>query len=416
MKRSITSAGWTVADSFERNEPMRTILTCTVAVVLTATLQAAEDVTNVSAVPINLSFKSCGEGWREWEGIANVEGAVAWREHITALSVGPSGDLWVGTSHGRLLSMAKERWTLEAHLARIQITGLAFDGPERVWLSTSDGIRRLDKKEKTWNVKVFRTYYQGEPAFASGAYIPGEDAERLWGYVDGIYIPSRVKTYAPFAVSTEHGLFCWQSFYCIWHNFLAHYWGANSPWLDTGELLPNRRPTCMVEDTQENLWIGTGRDGIVRVNARSRRYHSRPPENNKKDGTEFTRIGSKEVGWEFDKVVDLTSGLERGIWAVLESKEKGRVLARFDGSSWATMPLPDNRVANCVAEIKLGAVFIGLADDHRQSDGLIEVDWKSRKLNKVSGPRPTIRRIVQTPEGRVFAASWFGLYEKPSKP
>ncbi len=403
-------------DFFERNEPMRTILTCIVAMVLTASLRAAEDVTRISAAPINLGFKSCGEGWREWRGIANPTGAVGWRERITALSVSPSGDLWVGTSHGRLLSMANQSWTLEAHCDRIQITGIACDGKERVWLSTSDGIRCLDKKEGAWNVKAFRTYYQGHPAFASGGYIPGEDAERLFGYVDGIYIPPKVKAYAPFAISTEHGLFSWQSFYGIWHNFLPHYWGANSPWLDTGELLPNRRPTCMVEDAQENLWIGTERDGIVRLNARSRHYHSHSPGDNQKEGAEFSRIGSKEVGWAIDKVVDLVSGLDRGIWAVLESKDKGRVLARFDGNSWATMPLPDTQMANCVAEIKPGTVLVGLEDDHRQTDGLIEVDWKSRKTNKVSGPMPTIRWIKQTPDGRVLAASSFGFYERTSRP
>ena len=79
------------------------------------------------------------------------------------------------------------------------------------------------------------------------------------------------------------------------------------------------------------------------------------------------------------------------------------------------MPLPDNRAPTCVAEIKPGAVFVGFEYDQRQNDGLIEVNWKSRKINRVSGPRPTIRRIVRTPDGRVFAASWFSLYEKPSR-
>ena len=110
--------------------------------------------------------------------------------------------MWVGTSHGRLLSRQDNQWTLQGTLKGIQITGIAFEGSDKVWLSTSDGIRRLDRAdERTWKVSEFREYYEGHPSFVSGAYIPGEDAVRLWGYVDDIYIPRQETAYSPFAIS-----------------------------------------------------------------------------------------------------------------------------------------------------------------------------------------------------------------------
>ena len=79
----------------------------------------------------------------------------------------------------------------------------------------------------------------------------------------------------------------------------------------------------MVEDGAANLWIGTEGDGFVRLNARGRDYHKRPSENNKKDGTEFTYACPKDVGAEFDKVVGLAAGIERGVWAVLALRISG---------------------------------------------------------------------------------------------
>jgi hypothetical protein len=61
----------------------------------------------------------------------------------------------------------------------------APEGSDKVWLSTSDGIRRLDRAdERNWRVSDYREYYEGHPSFVSRAYIPGEDAVRLWGCVD----------------------------------------------------------------------------------------------------------------------------------------------------------------------------------------------------------------------------------------
>jgi hypothetical protein len=64
--------------------------------------------------------------------------------------------VWVGTSAGRLLSRQDNQWTLQGTFTGIQVTGIAFAGSDKVWLSTSDGIRRLDRAdERNWKVSDY---------------------------------------------------------------------------------------------------------------------------------------------------------------------------------------------------------------------------------------------------------------------
>lgn len=380
-------------------------------IVLVATLSTADDTITLTPTTIEITSTPCGDGWKQWDAIGNIEGAVAYRERLTALAA-QSHDVWVGTSHGRLLSRYDNQWTLQGTLKGIQITGIAFEGPDKVWLSTTDGIRRLDQAdERTWKVGDYREYYEGHPSFVSGAYIPGEDAVRLWGYVDDIYFPRQETAYSPLAISQEHGLFCWGGYGGVWHHFMPHYWGPNSAWLDTRDLLPHRRPTCMVEDNEGSLWIGTQWDGLVRLNAHARKYHARKPEDNKKDGTEFSHIGATEVGCPFDTVVDLAASADHGIWAVLNSSSGGSWLARFDGQRWETHALEEP--ARSVAETATDIVLLGVdsRSPHSGSNGLRRVTWDGKKIERLAGPDGVIREIVRLPNGSVVAASWWDLYE-----
>ena len=387
-------------------------LACALVIALSiSTVSRADDPITLTPATIELTSTPCGDGWKRRDGIGNVEGAVAYRERLTALAA-QEGDVWVGTSHGRLLSRQGNQWTLQGTLNGIQITGIAFEGSDKVWLSTSDGIRRLDRAdERTWKVTEYREYYEGHPSFVSGAYIPGEDAVRLWGYVDDIYIPQQETAYSPFVISTEHGLFCWGSYGGVWHHFMPHYWGANSAWLDTRDLLPHRRPTCMVEDNDSNLWIGTQWDGLVRLNAHARKYHTRNPDNNKEDGTEFSHIGVTEVGCQFDTVVDLAASGDHGVWAILTSTDGGSWLARFDGQQWETLAL--EAPARSVAEINSGIVLIGVdsPSPHSGSNGLRKVTWDGKKIERLAGPEGVILDIIKLPNGQIVAASWWDLYE-----
>jgi hypothetical protein len=384
------------------------------AIVLFSPFARGEDSAVFTPEPVEIELREC-DGWREWGYRSNDRGGFPGltvpRERISAMAVGMDNDLWVGTDRGRLLALANGKWTIHARLEEVQVTGIAFDAA-KIWLSTSDGIRRLDREQAAWKMTTFRHYYQGHPAFVSGGYMPGEDAVRLWGYVDGIYLPSKNRAYAPFVISTEHGLFSWGGYHGVWHHFLPHYWGANSPWLDTRELIPSRRPTCMVEDADANLWVGTEAEGFVRLNGPGREYHARSPENNAKDGTEFTYVGTGDVGCEFKKVVSLAAGREHGVWALLSVDDERSLLARFDGNGWSTMHLPANvSRANCVAEAQPGTILVGVSQ-RSYKGGLIEVNWASKSVRTVPGIEREIHEIGILPDGRIYAAWPYALYEK----
>lgn len=373
----------------------------------------ADDTITLTPTTIEMTSKPCGDGWKQWESIGNIKGAVAYRERLTSLAAHENA-VWVGTSHGRLLCRQDNQWTLQGALQGVQVTGITFEGSDKVWLSTSDGIRRLDRAdEQTWKVSDYRDYYEGHPSFVSGAYIPGEDAVRRWGYVDDIYIPQQETAYSPFVISTEHGLFCWGNYGGVWHHFMPHYFGANSAWLDTRKLLPHRRPTCMVEDKTGNLWIGTQWDGIVRLNADARKYNARNPDNNKEDGTEFSHIGAAEVGCPFDRVDDLASSANLGIWAVLSGRDDRTWLARFDGQRWETLAVAGP--VRSVVETERDVVMIGVdGEKWGRHQGLRAVNWPSKKVERMLGPEYVIRELVRLPNGNVIAASWWNLYERES--
>jgi hypothetical protein len=354
--------------------------------------------------PIKLESKSSDRGWKEWIGIAGPAG-FGNAEYITSLSSDGQDAVWVGTSRGRVLSRSGAEWMLEAHLDA-HITSVAVQTPSRVWLSTGDGIRLMNRSERNqWQVTAYRIYYQGQPSFVSGGYVPGTDAERLWGYVDTIYIPLQKKTYAPFVISTEHGLFSWGGYHGVWHHFLPHYWGANSPWLDTRELIRHRRPTCMIEDGAGNLWIGTDGDGLLRLNVHARDYSGRGPETNAKDGTEFTSFGAKETGCDFATVVALSASTNpQAVWALLKERDRKWTVARFDGGRWDILPLQHE--AQCIVETMHGVALIGI------DRGLLKLEWPAKKVENLQGPEGSIFKVVVGFSNTVFCASSFRVYER----
>jgi hypothetical protein len=123
-----------------------------VVAVLTNFPVQAEEATLLSPEKLDLKSEPCGDGWQVWSGIGDLEGAVTYRERITAL-IAHANDVWVGTSGGRLLTPSDGGWVLQGQQKGIQVTGIAVENADKVWLSTSDGIRRLDREgQQPWKV------------------------------------------------------------------------------------------------------------------------------------------------------------------------------------------------------------------------------------------------------------------------
>ncbi len=388
------------------------------------------------ATAVELPAVDAGRGWTRWDGIGVLKGAAGNRERATSLHIAQDGGVWVGTSYGRLLRYANQGWTLEVNLSRLQITGIAVQH-DVLWLSTSDGMIRLRRPKEQreqgegWVLERFREYYAGHPSFVSGAYLPGEDSVRLWGRVDGVFVPDKLATYAPFVISEEHGLFSWGGYNGVWHHFLPHFWGANSEWLDTRELIVHRRPTCLAEDKDGNLWIGTDGDGLVRINSHARRFHERSPADNGKDGKEFTPFLPDDVGCEFTRVNHVCAGLVQGVWVALSGNDKRRYIARFRDGSWSLFELPKierkthrgttvtktewwEPIPLCIAEVAPDRLLVGVKDAVWPA-GLFELDWARQTFEKVGEVEHAVHNLQRAADGAVWAQTWWGVYCRKSK-
>ena len=109
-------------------------------------------------------------------------------------------------------------------------------------------------------------------------------------------------------------------------------------------------------------------------------------------------------------MVDLAASADKGVWTILTSREGDCVLARFDGKQWETHAL--DGLARCVAELKSGAALIGTGGtDADRYQGLRKVTWASKEIEPIVGPENVILEIIKLKDGRVFAASWWSLYE-----
>lgn len=388
---------------------------------------AAEPVT-LSFAAVELTAKDVGEGWQVWNEPGDVHGAISYRERNTALAIDAQDVVWVGTSLGRLFRREREVWTTTHLPDHVQITGIAVDG-NTVWLSTSDGIRRLVRNESTWQLTEYRQYYSGHPSFVSGAYIPGEDARRLWGYVDDIFMPrSEPRSYAPHVISTEHGLFSHAQGYGVWHHFWPHFTGANSDWLDLRELLPGRRPTCMTEDQAGNLWIGSEGDGIVRVNAAARSLSQRGADNNTVDPTAFTRFSAAEVRIPFRRVVQITPALDGGVWCVFDGPEKEKYVGRYHQDRWNVVELPRLKrhtyqgqmivktdwwgaEPQSIIDLTAHKALIGV-ENYKHRVSVVELDWSTRQFRDVTAFEFPVRQFERMANGQLWARSDWALWNQ----
>ncbi len=89
-------------------------------------------------------------------------------------------------------------------------------------------------------------------------------------------------------------------------------------------------------------------------------------------------------------------------------------VARWLDGKWQVFPWPMGLAsAGVVEEIEPGTVLLGIGDGRADvGAGLAKLDWASRTVSKITGPKHKIREIITTPDRRVFVASWWSLYEK----
>jgi signal transduction histidine kinase/ligand-binding sensor domain-containing protein/CheY-like chemotaxis protein len=127
-------------------------------------------------------------------------------DRIYALHVDRRGEVWVGTSTGGLdhvvgSSAAPAAVRFENYSASLPsrvVYGIESDGADGLWLSTANGLARLDAR--THAVEVYHEWHglQGEE-FNSGAHYQDRDGELFFGGNDGFnaFAPAAVSFSAP---------------------------------------------------------------------------------------------------------------------------------------------------------------------------------------------------------------------------
>ena len=73
--------------------------------------------------------------------------------------------------------------------------------------------------------------------------------------------------------------------------------------------------------------------------------------------------------------------------------------------------------ASTVLEVAPERILLGIGDEPSEVEArLVELEAASGSIKRLPGPEHKIRKIVVTPGGKVFAASWWGLYQGSSAP
>ena len=111
-----------------------------------------------------------------------------------------------------------------------------------------------------------------------------------------------------------------------------------------------------------------------------------------------------------------SSGIISRVIPASSAADTSRARMRYGCGAMQVLPWPKKfATAGAIEEIEPGTVLVGIGDEPSElPGGLVKLDWASRALTKIEGPERKIREITATPDGRVFAASWWSLYEKKS--
>jgi signal transduction histidine kinase/ligand-binding sensor domain-containing protein/DNA-binding response OmpR family regulator len=125
---------------------------------------------------------------------------------VYALHVDRSGEVWVGTSTGGLdhvvgSSAAPQAVRFENFAGLLPsraVFGIESDGTDGLWLSTSDGLVRLDPRARATRVYHEWQGLQGEE-FNSGAHYQDRDGELFFGGNNGFnaFVPAAVNLSSP---------------------------------------------------------------------------------------------------------------------------------------------------------------------------------------------------------------------------
>lgn len=378
----------------------------------------------VRARSLELAVREVGNGWREWQGFP-----LNTSERVSALYVTPADadpavrGVWVGTSEGWLYHGTGDNWTIEAGALDTEITGIAVrqDGETSgssytLLLSTSDGIRtvgpfsRLHEKART--VRSTRSYYAAAPAVSPFVSVVPE-YQRPMGFVDDILVRS-MRFSEPVAITSEHGVLFNLGPYWLIDCHRSSLASERLTWFDPDAPIPHRRPTCVIEDSGGNLWLGTDGDGIVRIDAGTRLLHT------PKEDPYFARYSPDDIGCRFTRVTDAKRGFNDSLWFTLTDYGRHSFVARFQNDEWSVVELPQREVKYrgdetrhypvvpvSLAETAPGSLLIGA-----EYAGNLQLDWETRLFERITEFKTPLLEIEVSQDGGVWATTSKSVYQR----
>ena len=322
------------------------------------------------------------------------EFALAANQKITALGLNGGGGLWMGTSHGQIVSLTPKAvrifsnglpnlvtltltedaegslWATfqggavcrlkgtevtsftaaeglpEAGNRQTQVSSITRDHEGRIWFSRNGraGVFRNGRFEKLLDLPPVGTRLTS--ASAGGVWICY--GGQLGKYDEGKALEN-LPAANPLPTNSEPTALIEDRQGGVWigtaQHGLFHYNGSDFESVPTSD----QSITCLSLDREDNIWVGTASDGLNRV---------RP------------RVVELETGLPSGTMLSLCEGADKTLWAATQN---GLLVCRKEGR-WQTVSTngtwPGGRAA-CVTADQTGAVWIGTRDQalHRWRDG-----------------------------------------------
>lgn len=222
---------------------------------------------------------------------------------ITGLCEGAENTLWIGTQGGGLWSLdleTKEVMRLQAPRGIFlnTINALAFDSKERLWMGTNHGLVAFDTRRPANDPKAYQLLLPADG-------LPGDRITGLTLLKNGDLVV--ISASGSVLINTRGNTIDAGGFI-----YLDQHLGQA---ID--------QVTCLIEDRESNLWIGTNNQGVLRYN----------PESGK------TSTYNTDYGLNYNKVNTLFEDREGNIWIGTDlglNQFKGEVFLLFDESDSLT--------------------------------------------------------------------------------
>ena len=306
-------------------------------------------------------------------------------DNITCILEDNDGDIWIGTDKAGINRYNPEEQNFIVYnnnpdnlflLSDNRIKRLFQDSRGNIWVGTAAGLNRLIKKG---NTVYFEKYFNGNTGTKSN-------------YITDIFEDSRKQLWVSYL---NGGVFLFDS---EKKSFTPKIFGQH----EEDKVVVN----CVLEDGNDNIWLGTTMQGLTKINLRAENFH-----HYKKNPGKANSLSSNIINGLYEEpdgtlwVATMGGGLNKidkqgkiTIYKAMDYDDKALVLNDI------TSVMVDNH-GNLWAGTTMGILFIRkdqlLKKAALSSDFFVSGNGVERK--------ETVRSIMQDRQGIIWAATLHGI-------